>query len=85
MVQLPSSGKRHAEPAEAAMASARRAAAAAAAVKMELEELGADERGPISKRAKAAQPAPPTPPQQQVDPEPSYACREFRVLDWDWD
>jgi len=55
MVQLPSSGKRHAEPAEAA------------AVKLEVEELGADDRGPLSKRAKAAQPTPPTPPQQQQD------------------
>ncbi|CAL5037221.1 unnamed protein product [Urochloa decumbens] len=65
MVQLPSAGKRHAEPAETAMAAARRAAAAAAAVKLEVEELGAEERGPLSKRAKAAQPAPSTPPQQQ--------------------
>ncbi|KAL6606051.1 hypothetical protein ACP70R_041704 [Stipagrostis hirtigluma subsp. patula] len=64
MVQLTSSGKRHAEPAEPAMAPAR-AAAAAAAVKLEVEELGADERGPLSKRAKAAQPPPPAPPQQQ--------------------
>nr|CAB3469584.1 unnamed protein product [Digitaria exilis] len=62
MVQLPSSGKRHAEPsAEAAMAPARRAAP----VKLEVEELGADERGPLSKRAKGIQPTPPTPPQQQ--------------------
>jgi len=80
MVQLPSSGKRHAEPAEAA----RRAAAAA--VKLEVEELGADDRGPLSKRAKAAQPTPPTPPQQQqVDPELPYFCPKFCVLDWDWD
>lgn len=72
MVHLPSSGKRHAEPAEPAMAPARRAAAAAA-VKLEVEELGADERGPLSKRAKAAQLMPPTPPQpQQVDPELSF-------------
>ncbi|XP_066379124.1 uncharacterized protein [Miscanthus floridulus] len=62
MVQLPSSGKRHAEPAEPAMAPARRAA-----VKLEVEELGADERGPLGKRAKAAQPMPPTPPQPQQD------------------
>ena len=63
MVHLPSSGKRPAEP---AMAPERHAAA----VKLEVEELGADERGPLSKRAKAAQLMPPTPPQpQQVDPE----------------
>ncbi|XP_062233427.1 uncharacterized protein LOC133930725 isoform X2 [Phragmites australis] len=61
MVQLPSSGKRHAEP---AMAPARHAGAAT--VKLEAEEFGADERGPLSKRAKAVQP-PPTPPQQQQD------------------
>jgi len=72
MVQLPSSGKRHAEPAEAA----RRAAAAA--VKLEVEELGADDRRPLSKRAKAAQPTPPTPPQQQqVDPELPYFLPEI--------
>jgi hypothetical protein len=70
MVQLPSSGKRHAEPAEQTMAPARRAAA----VKLEVEELGANERGPLSKRARPAQPMPPTPPQpQQVDPESSFS------------
>ncbi|AQK82806.1 hypothetical protein ZEAMMB73_Zm00001d037085 [Zea mays] len=63
MVQLPSSGKRHAEPAEQTMAPARRAAA----VKLEVEELGANERGPLSKRARPAQPMPPTPPQPQQD------------------
>ena len=74
MVQLPSSGKRHAEPAEPAMAPARRAA-----VKLEVEELGADERGPLSKRAKAAQPMPPTPPQpQQVDP--GSSCFSYGIL-----
>ncbi|WVZ82211.1 hypothetical protein U9M48_029498 [Paspalum notatum var. saurae] len=62
MVQLPSSGKRPAEP---GMAPPRRAAAA---VKLEVEEFGADERGPLSKRAKAAQqPTPSAPPQQQQD------------------
>lgn len=82
MVQLPSSGKRHAEPAEAAMVPSRRAAP----VKLEVEELGADERGPLSKRAKAAQPAPPTPPQQQqVDPELSCFCSKLCVFDWDGD
>jgi hypothetical protein len=79
MVQLPSSGKRHAEP---AMAPARRAAT----VKLEVEELGADERCPLSKRAKAALPMPPTPPQpQQVDPESFFFLfRSFGVLDWQW-
>ncbi|KAL6861903.1 hypothetical protein ACP4OV_017603 [Aristida adscensionis] len=62
MVQLPSSGKRHAEPAEAPMAPPP-ARGAAASVKMEAEEFGADVRGPLSKRAKAAQLA----PQQQQD------------------
>jgi hypothetical protein len=66
MVQLTSSGKRHAEPGEPAMAPAR--AAAAATVKLETEVLGVEEPVPLSKRAKAAQPAPPTPPPQQVDP-----------------
>jgi hypothetical protein len=63
MVQLTSLGKRHAEPGEPAMAPAR---AVAATVKLETEELGVEDRGPLSKRAKAAQPTPPTP--QQVDP-----------------
>ncbi|XP_062228297.1 uncharacterized protein LOC133926383 [Phragmites australis] len=64
MVQLPSSGKRHAEPAESAMA---RRPAAAATVKLEAaEELGVEERGTLSKRAKAAQPTPPAPPQQDM-------------------
>jgi hypothetical protein len=64
MVQLTSLGKRHAEPGEPAMAPAR---AVAATVKLETEELGVEDRGPLSKRTKAAQPRLPTPP-QQVDP-----------------
>ncbi|CAN6216894.1 unnamed protein product [Urochloa humidicola] len=47
MVQLSSSGNRHAEPAEAAMALAQRVAAAVA-VKLGVEELGDDERRPLS-------------------------------------
>jgi hypothetical protein len=64
------------------MAPARRAAT----VKLEVEELGADERCPLSKRAKAALPMPPTPPQpQQVDPEsfffslPEFWCARLAV------
>ncbi|KAF0901978.1 hypothetical protein E2562_011807 [Oryza meyeriana var. granulata] len=55
MVQLPSSGKRPAEP----------AMAAAASVKLEAEEMHGEEDGPLSKRAKAGQMAAPPPPQQQ--------------------
>ncbi|BAS96521.1 Os06g0186600 [Oryza sativa Japonica Group] len=70
MVQLPSSGKRPAEPAMAA------ASAAGATVKLEADEMlhgGEEDGGPLSKRAKAgvqmpAPPPPPPPPQQQVDP-----------------
>uniref|UniRef100_A0A0E0DY36 TRF2/HOY1 PH-like domain-containing protein n=1 Tax=Oryza meridionalis TaxID=40149 RepID=A0A0E0DY36_9ORYZ len=63
MVQLPSSGKRPAEPAMAA------ASAAGATVKLEADEMlhgGEEDGGPLSKRAKAGvqMPAPP-PPQQQ--------------------
>jgi hypothetical protein len=75
MVQLTSSGKRHAEPGESAMAPAR----AAATVKLETEELEVEERVPLSKRAKAAQPAPPTPQPQQVDPELSCFWSEILI------
>ena len=62
MVQLPSMGKRqHAETADPAMAPPP-PVSAAASVKMEADEIGYGEHGPFSKRAKAAQPAPP--PQQ---------------------
>lgn len=78
MVQLPSSGKRPAEPAMAA------ASAAGATVKLEADEMlhgGEEDGGPLSKRAKAgvqmpAPPPPPPPPQQQVDP----GGGGFRVL-----
>lgn len=76
MVQLTSAGKRHAEPGEPAMAPAR-AAAAAATVKLEAEEFGIEERGPLSKRAKAAQPTTSTPPPQQVDPAVSHILSEI--------
>ncbi|KAB8101523.1 hypothetical protein EE612_032362 [Oryza sativa] len=76
MVQLPSSGKRPAEPAMAA------ASAAGATVKLEADEMmhgGEEDGGPLSKRAKAgvqmpAPPPPPPPPQQQVDPGGGVSC-----------
>ncbi|KAK3131807.1 hypothetical protein QOZ80_6AG0511720 [Eleusine coracana subsp. coracana] len=66
MVQLTSAGKRHAEPGEPAMAPTRAGTGAVAAtVKLEAEEVGVEERGLLSKRAKAAQPTPSTTPPQQ--------------------
>lgn len=85
MVQLPSSGKRPAEPAMAA------ASAAGATVKLEADEMmhgGEEDGGPLSKRAKAgvqmpAPPPPPPPPQQQVDPGGGgfvFSCSVWWVL-----
>jgi hypothetical protein len=76
MVQLPSMGKRqHAETAEPAMGPPPPPPlVSAAAVKVEAEEIGYAGQGPFSKRAKAAQPAPPP---QQVDP---FAVAAFSVL-----
>lgn len=83
MVQLPSSGKRPAEPAMAA------ASAAGATVKLEADEMlhgGEEDGGPLSKRAKAgvqmpAPPPPPPPPQQQVDP--GFRVLVFRLVGFD--
>ncbi|KAG8093770.1 hypothetical protein GUJ93_ZPchr0012g21769 [Zizania palustris] len=61
MVQLPSSGKRPAEPAMAPPPPL-----AAAAVKLEAEDFHGEEHGPLGKRAKAAQTPPPPPPQQDM-------------------
>lgn len=79
MVQLPSSGKRPAEPAMAA------ASAAGATVKLEADEMmhgGEEDGGPLSKRAKAGvqMPAPPPPPPpppcpRAADPPRSRASR----------
>lgn len=87
MVQLPSSGKRPAEPAMAA------ASAAGATVKLEADEMlhgGEEDGGPLSKRAKAgvqmpAPPPPPPPPQQQVDPGGGGGFRVlvFRLVGFD--
>jgi hypothetical protein len=80
MVQLPSMGKRqHAETAEPAMGPPP-PLVSAAAVKVEAEEIGYAGHGPFSKRAKAAQPAPP--PQQVVDPS---AFTAFRFCAFVWD
>ncbi|KAG8077131.1 hypothetical protein GUJ93_ZPchr0006g43272 [Zizania palustris] len=60
MVQLPSSGKRPAEPTlTPPPPTLARAAAAAATVKLEDEELQGEGHGPLRKRAKAAQAPPP--------------------------
>lgn len=85
MVQLPSSGKRPAEPAMAA------ASAAGATVKLEADEMmhgGEEDGGPLSKRAKAgvqmpAPPPPPPPPQQQVDPGGGFRVLVFRLVGFD--